>query len=134
MSILAQLAQRSTLSPTEFCREFGDDLNSVAYHFRELEKLDCIELAHTAQRRGANEHFYRSTQRPLLGDAEWAHLPKSVQGAMSATALRDFFERAAEAIGAGGTFDSRDNSHFTWTPFAMRGGLERDGGVAGVNL
>ena len=79
MRILSILSHRC-ISPVEFSRETGEPLSKVAYHFRCLEKLDCAELADTAQRRGCpTEHFYRGTRRALFGDSDWKQLPKSVQ-------------------------------------------------------
>lgn len=53
-------------SPTELADELGVDLNKLAYHVRQLERLGCIELVRTRPRRGATEHFYRATSQSLL--------------------------------------------------------------------
>ena len=115
--ILSILSHRC-ISPVEFSRETGEPLSKVAYHFRCLEKLDCAELVDTAQRRGSTEHFYRGTRRALFGDSDWKQLPKSVQGGVTSTILQTFFERASQAIEAG-TFDAREDRHFTWTPYVV---------------
>jgi DNA-binding transcriptional ArsR family regulator len=117
VQILSVLSHRQ-ISPVEFSREVGQPLSKVSYHFRVLEKFDCAEIVKTAQRRGSVEHFYRGTRRALFGDSDWKQLPKSVQGGVTSTILRTFLDRATEAIKAG-TFDAREDRHFTWTPFVV---------------
>lgn len=115
--ILAALSQRR-LSPVEFSRETGESLGTVSYHFRKLEKLGCAEVVATAPRRGSTEHYYRGTKRALFAEGDWKQLPKSIQGGVSAAVLQTFVERARAAIEAG-TFDSRDDSHFSWVPLHL---------------
>jgi hypothetical protein len=117
VEILAVLSHRQ-ISPVGYVREYGGKLPSVAYHFKVLETYECIELAETVKRRGALEHIYRCTKRPLLGDGEWKHLPLSVRGGISGAILHTLVERARHAIEEG-TFDSREDRHFTWTPLAL---------------
>lgn len=65
VQILSILDERSA-SPNLLSKELGKNLNVVAYHVRVLESYKCIELVDTKQRRGATEHFYKSTQRQFL--------------------------------------------------------------------
>lgn len=65
---------RRVASPNEIATELGEPLGNVSYHVRTLQRLECVELVRTAQKRGAVEHFYRATKRPLLGDEQWAGL------------------------------------------------------------
>ncbi len=60
VSILEALAANggSVRSPADLAREWGLDVNSVAYHVRELQKKDLIKLVDSRPRRGALEHFY----------------------------------------------------------------------------
>lgn len=117
VEILAVLSHRQ-ISPVAYVREYGGKLPSVAYHFKVLQNYECIELAETVKRRGALEHIYRCSKRPLLGDADWKLLPLSVRGGISGAILRTLVERARHAIEEG-TFDARDDRHFTWTPLAV---------------
>jgi DNA-binding transcriptional ArsR family regulator len=111
---ILEVVNERAVSPVQFFREFGgESLPKVAYHFRVLEKYDCIECVKEVQRRGATEHFFRGTRRALFGDADWKHLPKSVQGGVTGTMLQGFVAKAAEAIQSG-TFDAREDSHFSW--------------------
>jgi len=117
VEILAVLSHRQ-ISPARYAREYGCKLPSVAYHFKVLEDYECIELVETVQRRGALEHIYRCAKRPLLGDGDWKLLPLSVRGGISGAILRTLVERARLAI-EDGTFDRREDRHFTWTPLAL---------------
>jgi DNA-binding transcriptional ArsR family regulator len=114
VEILAVLSHRQ-ISPVQFTREYGGRLSKVSYHFKVLEGYGCIELVEKVPRRGAVEHVYRSAKRPLLGDADWTKLPKSIQAGITGAILHDFLGRATAAIEAG-TFDARDDRHFTWSP------------------
>ncbi len=62
-------------SPNEIANELLVDLTDVSYHVRRLYKYDCIELVDTRQVRGATEHFYKATRRPLLLAEDWEDLP-----------------------------------------------------------
>jgi DNA-binding transcriptional ArsR family regulator len=117
VEILAVLSHRQ-ISPARYAREYDCKLPSIAYHFKVLEEYECIELAETVQRRGAVEHIYRCSKRPLLGNGDWKLLPLSVRGGISGAILRTLVERARCAIEEG-TFDRREDRHFTWTPLAL---------------
>ncbi|HEX5763435.1 MAG TPA: hypothetical protein VFY04_10015 [Solirubrobacterales bacterium] len=117
VEILAVLSHRR-ISPVGYVREFGGKLPSVAYHFKVLEAYECIELAETVKRRGALEHVYRCTKRPLLGDGDWKLLPLAVRGGISGAILQTLIERSSRAIEEG-TFDAREDRHFTWTPLQV---------------
>jgi len=64
-AILRILAER-TASPAEMARELREELSNVSYHAKQLVKLECAELVDTRVRRGAIEHLYRATERPLI--------------------------------------------------------------------
>jgi len=117
VEILAVLSHRH-ISPVQFTREYGGRLSKVSYHFKVLEGYGCIELAEKVPRRGAVEHIYRSAKRPLLGDSDWRQLPKSIQAGVSGAILQSLIVRASAAIEKG-TFDARDDRHFTWTPLSV---------------
>lgn len=117
VEILAVLSHRR-ISPVEFSREYGGHLSRVSYHFKVLEEYECIELAEKVPRRGAVEHIYRSANRPLLSDPDWKQLPKSVQGGVSGAILQTLVSRTTHAIEKG-TFDSREDRHFSWTPLSV---------------
>lgn len=60
------LFAKGPASPNEVAKQLGVDVTSLAYHVRVLRQLGCIELVETKQRRGALEHFYR-TSGPAAG-------------------------------------------------------------------
>jgi len=115
--ILATLSHRS-ISPVEFSREARVPLSDVAYHFRKLEEFECAEVTREVPVRGSTQHFYRGTTRPLLSDDAWKYLPISIRGGISGMIWQTLLERVAGAMEAG-TFDVRDDRHFTWTPFTV---------------
>ncbi|HEX8689210.1 MAG TPA: hypothetical protein VF729_03095 [Solirubrobacterales bacterium] len=117
VEILSVLSHRQ-ISPARYAREYECKLASVAYHFKVLENYGCIELVEKVQRRGALEHIYRCSKRPLLGDGDWKLLPPAVRGGVSGAILRTLVERASRAI-EDGTFDRREDRHFTWTPLSL---------------
>lgn len=117
VEILAMLSHRS-ISPVEFSRETGESLSDASYHFRKLEELECAEIVRTVPVRGSTQHFYRGTKRPLLVEGDWKQLPPAIRGGVTGTVLQTFVDRASEAITTG-TFDSRDDSHLSWTPVAL---------------
>lgn len=93
-------------SPNQLSQALGEALGNVSYHVRILRELDCVELVSTAPRRGALEHYYRSTARPGLDDEEWARLPSSVRRETLGRTLSEFFEEASKAALKGGYDDS----------------------------
>jgi DNA-binding transcriptional ArsR family regulator len=63
--ILALIAEVGKASPKQVSERLGQDIRSVAYHVRVLQRLGCVELVDTKQRRGATEHFYTVTKEAL---------------------------------------------------------------------
>jgi len=115
--ILGVLSHRN-ISPSDFAREEGEVVTNVSYHFRELAKLGFAEIVETRPVRGSMEHIYCGTRRALFGDDDWRQMPKPLQRVITGTVFHDMVGRMSEAIEAG-TFDSRDDSHFTWSPVSL---------------
>jgi DNA-binding CsgD family transcriptional regulator len=59
------LVAEGAASPKQIAKRLDIDLRSVAYHVRVLQRLGCIELMETRQRRGAVEHIYKATEQAL---------------------------------------------------------------------
>lgn len=106
-------AVEAPISPNEFVRRRGGPISNVAYHFRELEKCDCLEIVDEVQRRGAVEHFYALTKRALLSDEDFAVLPRPLRGGFDAMILSNFMNRAQLALEAD-TMEAHANKHLTW--------------------
>lgn len=107
-----------TASPNELARELDEGLSQVSYHVKVLRDLDLIELVKTEPRRGAVEHYYQASARPLLDTPEWAQLDPNVREAVSSYGIELIIADAARAIQAG-TFDSREERHMSRTPVLL---------------
>lgn len=105
--------QKAPMSPTEYADRFGCPLSTVAYHFRQLAKLDCLVIADTQQRRGATEHFYALSKRALFDEEGFAALPGPLRGGFDASIFATFMDQGQQALEAD-TIDSQDNKHLTW--------------------
>lgn len=102
--ILRLLVERGVMSPAELSRELQADLRGVSYHVRRLEELECAELVQTRPVRGALEHFYRATERPMIDTDEFESIdPIMVEDLVLHTFQRmidDFVaSRAAQMVG-----------------------------------
>jgi DNA-binding transcriptional ArsR family regulator len=104
----------TTASPSDLAREVGADVNYVAYHVKELEKIGYLELVKTEPRRGAVEHYYRARQRYLIDDREWERLPMAVKDGFSVDIFQSIVSDVREAVEAG-TFNVRPERHISRT-------------------
>jgi len=78
-AVLRILSER-TASPAGMARELGAELSNVSYHAKQLVAFECAELVDIQVVRGALEHFYRATERPLIDIEEWLTLdPQGLQ-------------------------------------------------------
>jgi DNA-binding transcriptional ArsR family regulator len=114
VQILTILNERMA-SPNELSKELEEGLSQVSYHVKVLKDFECIEMVKTEPRRGAVEHYYRATARAFLTDSDWQTLPDSVKPGVSAASVQMIIEDVAGAL-QGGTFDTRDDRHLSWTP------------------
>ena len=116
--LLILLHKYGEASPRELALRSGEPLGNVSYHVRILRENDCVELVRTEPRRGAVEHFYRATARPMLDDTQWAQLPVTVRRALFGQTLRELWDDVADAID-GGTFDAREDRHLSRSPLVL---------------
>jgi DNA-binding transcriptional ArsR family regulator len=114
VEILTILNERMA-SPNELSKELDEGLSQVSYHVKVLKDFECIEMVKTEPRRGAVEHYYRATARAFLTDSDWRALPDSVKPGVSASTIRMIIDDVFGAL-KGGTFDSREDRHVSWTP------------------
>jgi DNA-binding transcriptional ArsR family regulator len=112
VQILAELNKR-VMSPSQFAKKFELATPNVSYHFRALEKLDCIEEVEIRPVRGSIEHFFKATKRALFDGKPWDELPASLKESVSGRAFTDFLEAVAMAM-LGETFDARDERMLVW--------------------
>lgn len=114
IEVLRILNER-TASPSELAKALGQGLSHVSYHVQELSKYGCVELVRTEPRRGAVEHFYRSTRLRgreswLIDGEETRELSRRDRAKLSAAALQ---MAIGEALGAlrSGSLDARPDAH-----------------------
>jgi DNA-binding transcriptional ArsR family regulator len=110
--ILAEL-NKEPMSPSQFSKRHELKLPTVSYHFRVLDKADCVEVVCERPVRGSVEHIYRATKKALFDGKAWENLPESVRSKVSGRIVSDFLGVAAEAM-LEETFDSRENRHAAW--------------------
>jgi DNA-binding transcriptional ArsR family regulator len=112
--LLILLHKYGESSPRELALRSGEPLGNVSYHVRILRENDCVELVRTEPRRGAVEHFYRATARPILDDTQWAQLPASVRRALFGQTLREVWDDVVAAAAGRGLDDPRAHVSRTW--------------------
>ena len=121
LTIVTELYMRE-MSPKQFYEEFGGgSISRVDRHFKVLVRhgwLTLIESKTGGSRHGATENFYRTTELAIFDTETWSLLPYSVRAAFSWTIFKQFAERVRNALRAG-TFDAREDRHFTWTPLLL---------------
>jgi DNA-binding transcriptional ArsR family regulator len=114
--ILAALEGR-TASPSELASELDASLGVVSYHVRRLEALGFLKLVKREPRRGAVEHYYRSTGRPRITNAAWGELPAIVKDASIKAAVEQVGAYVAAGAAEGG-FNAAD-AHITRNPVTV---------------
>lgn len=117
LKIVTELFLRE-MSPTLFFEEFGGgSVSRVARHFEVLVKHEWLRFIRSetgGRRRGGVEGFYRARELAVFDTKTWADLPYSIRVEFSSTTFDQFAERVTEAMRAG-TFDARNDRHFTWS-------------------
>jgi DNA-binding transcriptional ArsR family regulator len=116
--IMAALSVRP-MSPKMFQEAYGGgELSRIDENFKVLERNGWLELLETqrgGKRRGGTEHLYRARQLPIFDSYTWPALPEAMREMYSWWVLGTLTNEAKRALDAG-TFDSRPDRHFTWTP------------------
>ncbi|MEZ5078758.1 MAG: helix-turn-helix domain-containing protein [Solirubrobacterales bacterium] len=112
------LVERGEMSPSDVSRELGKNLSDVSYHMKRLMDLDCAEVVRERPVRGAVEHFYAATDRPMIDTEEWSELDPLVAEGLVCEFMQmiidDFVSsRKAGIVGADKDF------HVTRTPMAL---------------
>lgn len=101
------------ISPKEFALHRDEPISKVSHHFRELEKLNCIELVRTRPVRGSTEHIYRRIRQIVFSDRDWLVLPDEARQIIASTTLRELVGQITLALQAG-TVTARPDPHFSW--------------------
>jgi DNA-binding transcriptional ArsR family regulator len=112
---LTILTERAA-SPKEIAAEIGEPVvGNVSYHVKALADRGLVDLVNTKQRRGATEHFYRSTVVPAYASEEW---PLDKREQITKLILQLFFHDVSEAIEAK-TLDRFPQRHMSRTPLQL---------------
>ena len=98
----------------EFAEQVGVTLSKAKYHFGVLQDAGYIRVGRKERVRAVYRHLFVATRLGLVTDAEFAALAREEQRRLSAAVVTTFHQRCQSALEAD-TFDSRDDSHFTWT-------------------
>lgn len=114
--ILALLDEQAA-SPVMLAKAVDQPLGTVAYHVRTLHDLGLLKLVKTRQRRGATEHYYRTTAHPRFTDQAWSELDTVAKQRVLTALLSKAHDFATRAAARGG-FDVAD-AHFTSTPLEL---------------
>lgn len=93
-------------------------LSAVAYHFRALLKLGCIEEIRTAANRGGTEHIYKGIDRVTFTADDWATIEPSRRLQILRTIYQGLAARIESALMTG-CYDSRDDSHLSWVAMQL---------------
>jgi DNA-binding transcriptional ArsR family regulator len=110
--ILAEANER-VMSPSQFAKRHEMDVSRVAYHFRQLEKYNCLEIVAEVPVRGSTEHFYKATRRTLFDGKAWDNLPETIKNKISGRTVTDLLEAISESM-LEETFDERDDRALAW--------------------
>jgi hypothetical protein len=118
-----EIVAASSLAPiseAEFREQSGGKYSKqlVSFHFGVLITLEAIEEVDSRRVRGGLERFYRPTARALFSEGDFARLPPSLRGNLSAGVISSFAQRAEDSLIAG-TLDSHPERHLTWTPLQL---------------
>jgi hypothetical protein len=121
MKIMAECSIRE-MSPKRFHEEFGGgSLSRVSRAFEVLAEYDWLHQTRTetgGRRRGAVEHFYRATDLAMFDESTWPEVPPALRNTFTWRTFETFASQVKEAIEAG-TFDTREDRHFTWSPLRL---------------
>ena len=98
--ILQRLGER-VASPGDLAVELDAPLGVVSYHVRMLRDYDCVELVRTEPRRGALQHFYRATARPVLEEDQWRSLPSGLRKELAGATIQELVDDLGSSADAG---------------------------------
>jgi hypothetical protein len=119
--MLTELFMRD-MSPTQFHAEFGGgSVSRVDRHVHALAEGGWAMLVGEksgGRRRGGVEHFYRATEQAAIDNPAWSELPYSIRAAISQEGVAEHAELIRGSL-LSGTFDSRSDSHLSWTPLLL---------------
>lgn len=105
-------------SPKELAPEVGETVSNMAYHVKQLEKAGYVELVRTAQRRGAEEHYFRAIKAAVFTADEWAIVPESLKAKIVGMQARETGKILSRSL-ATGAFERRPTRHHSLNEFVL---------------
>ncbi|HVS99538.1 MAG TPA: ArsR family transcriptional regulator [Solirubrobacterales bacterium] len=114
---LSILADR-VASPAEIARQLGLGVSSVGYHVNALAEAGLVEEVGQRPVRGAVEHFYRATVRPVTSTEEEAALSIDKRLSFARTIWSLITANATTALEAG-TLVERPEHHLSRVPLRV---------------
>jgi DNA-binding transcriptional ArsR family regulator len=118
--LLAMLDEEPA-SPVILASKLNQPLGTIAYHVRTLYDLGLLKLVSTRQRRGATEHYYKTTGHPASSAEAWEGLDAISKQRLLTALIAKATDYATRSAAAGG-FDAKE-AHISTD--AMR--LDREG-------
>lgn len=115
---ILEVLYEKVASPKELGESFDVEVTTISYHCRTLLGAGYIEEVRRVRRRGAQEHFYRTTPQSSFGSPRWRNIPRALRGHASAEALGSFMRVAGKALQSG-AIDDRDDTVLTWMPLTV---------------
>lgn len=104
--LLAMLDEEPA-SPVILASKLEQPLGTVAYHVRTLYDLGLLKLVSTRQRRGATEHYYKTTGHPTGSEEAWEGLDAISKQRLLTALIAKATDYATRSAAAGG-FDANE--------------------------
>lgn len=116
---ILELTNERPVAPAEVSAAIGTPVSNVAYHFRTLVELECIEAVQQQQVRGSIKTTYRNRTNLMFDDLCFATLPPGDRAGLTVPILKALYRRASDALEAK-TFDVHEDSHLSVTTLSLR--------------
>lgn len=104
--LLAMLDEEPA-SPVILASKLNQPLGTIAYHVRTLYDLGLLKLVSTRQRRGATEHYYKTTGHPASSEEAWEGLDAISKQRLLTALIAKATDYATRSAAAGG-FDAKE--------------------------
>jgi DNA-binding transcriptional ArsR family regulator len=104
--LLAMLDEEPA-SPVILASKLEQPLGTIAYHVRTLYDLGLLKLVSTRQRRGATEHYYKTTGHPTGSAESWEGLDAISKQRLLTALIAKATDYATRSAAAGG-FDAKE--------------------------
>ena len=104
---LMAMLDEEPASPVILASKLNQPLGTIAYHVRTLYDLGLLKLVSTRQRRGATEHYYRTTGRPTSSEESWEGLDAISKQRLLTALIAKATDYATRSAAAGGFDDKK---------------------------